>query len=107
MVSKQSSMNSMNYGVLALFIGYIVLDLFIKKSLFCIDSYFSQLVLTDLLSGIFLGILLSLGMYSTSLKQYLYINEINSNREVCSMPSKQQFKCSVYKNGTLVSSSVN
>lgn len=105
MVSKQNNVNAMNYGVLAVFIGYIVLDLFIKKSLVCIDSYFSQVVLIDLISGIFLGILLSLGMYSTTLKQYLYINETNSNKEVCSMPSKQQFKCSIYKNGELVGSS--
>jgi hypothetical protein len=107
MVTKQSSVNSMNYGVLAVFIGYIALDLFIKHSLTCIDSYFSQLVIINFLSGIFFGILISLGMYSTSLKGKLYINEINSNREVCSMPSKQQFKCSLYKNGELVSSSVN
>ena len=41
-------------------------------------------------------------MYGTELKGYLYINEINSNKEVCSMPSKQQFKCKVYKDGALV-----
>ena len=107
MVTRQSSVNSMNYGVLAVFIGYIVLDLFIKRSAACIDSYFSQFVIIDLLSGLFFGILISLGMYSTTLKGKLFINEINSNREVCSMPSKQQFKCSLYKNGELVSSSVS
>ena len=32
-----------------------------------------------------------------------FINELNSNKEVCTMPSQQQFKCSVYKNGELVS----
>lgn len=107
LITSQSKANAMNYGVLGLFTGYIAIDLFIKKTMFCIDSYFSQLVLIDLFSGMFLGVLLTLIMYSTSLKQYLYINEINSNKEVCSMPSKQQFKCSVYKNGTLVSSSIN
>ena len=107
MVSSQSNTNAMNYGVLGLFIAYITLDLFVKKSLLCIPAFFSSIVLTNIVAGLFLGAILSLGMYSTTLKQYLYINEINSNREVCSTPSKQQFRCNVYKDGTLVSSSLN
>ena len=107
MISTQSNVNMINYSVLALFIGYIVLDLFIKKSAFCIDSYFSKSVMIDLLSGAFFGIFTSLIMYSTTLKQYLFINEVNSNKEVCSMPSKQQFKCSLYRNGELVTSSIS
>lgn len=107
MISKQSNVNLMNYRILALFLTYIALDLIIKQSLSCIPSFFSNLVITDLLSGMFLGVFIPLIMYSTSLKQYLYINEVNSNKEVCSMPSKQQFRCSIYKNGTLVGSSVN
>jgi len=107
MVSSQSNTNAMNYGVLGLFIAYITLDLFVKKSLLCIPAFFSSIVLTNIVAGLFLGAILSLGMYSTTLKQYLYINEINSNREVCSTPSKQSFRCNVYKDGTLVSSSLN
>ena len=107
MVSSQSNTNAMNYGVLGLFIAYITLDLFVKKSLLCIPAFFSSIVLTNIVAGLFLGAMLSLGMYSTTLKQYLYINEINSNREVCSTPSKQQFRCSLYKDGTLVSSSLS
>lgn len=105
MVSKQSGLNSMNYGIIALFAAYIALDLFIKKSYLCISGFFSSLVVTNVLAGAFLGISLSLGMYSTQLKDYLYINEVNSNREVCSMPSKQTYRCNVYKNGELVGSS--
>lgn len=107
MISKQNNVNMINYSVLALFIGYILLDLFIKKSAFCIESYFSKSVLIDVLSGAFFGVFTSLMMYSTTLKQYLFINEVNSNGEVCTMPSKQQFKCSLYKNGELVTSSIN
>ena len=103
MVSAQNKVNALNYGVLAFFIAYIVLDLFIKKSLSCINKILSTLVIGDILSGLFLGGLISgIIMYGTSLKSYLYINEINTNKEVCSMPSKQQFKCSVYKDGALV-----
>lgn len=34
----------------------------------------------------------------------LYFDEIDSNNVHCSRPSKQTFKCSVYKNGQLISS---
>ena len=113
MISIQNNVNAINYGVLAFFIGYIILDLFIKNNLSCLpkdpssmfSGILSKLVIGDVLSGIFLGgVIAGLIMYGTSLKGYLYINEINNNQEVCSMPSKQQFKCSVFKNGELVGS---
>ncbi len=108
MVSVQSKTNAVNYGVLAFFVAYIVLDLFIKKSLMCIPGFFNVTVITNVLGGLFLGALIAgLIMYGTALKPYLYINEINSNKEVCSMPSKQTYRCNVFKNGELVSSSIN
>lgn len=102
MVSTQNNVNALNYRVLAFFISYIVLDLSVKKSLSCISKIFSGLVIGDILSGAFLGGVIALLMYGSNLKSYLYINEINTNKEVCSMPSKQQFKCRVFKDGTLV-----
>jgi hypothetical protein len=108
MVSSQSQTDSMNYIVIAFFISYILFDLFIKKTLACIPSLFSVSVFSDIISGCGLGALIAGPlMYGTSLRSLLYINELNSNKEVCSMASKQQFRCSVYKNGELVSSSVN
>jgi hypothetical protein len=108
MVSNQSKINVINYGVLAFFIAYIMLDLFIKSSLHCIPSFFSKLIIGNIVSGLFLGGVISgIIMYGSNLKGYLFINEVNNNKEVCSMPSKQQFKCSVYKNGELVGSSIN
>ena len=102
MISKQNNVNVINYGMLAFFLAYIALDLFIKNVLSCIQL-FSSLVIGDVLSGLFLGGVISgIIMYGTTLKSYLYINEINTNKEVCSMPSKQQFKCRVFKDGTLV-----
>lgn len=103
MLSAQKKINIINYGVLAFFISYIALDLFIKKSLSCVPGIFSKIVIGDIISGLCLGAVVSaLIMYGSSLKGYLFINEINSNKEVCSMPSKQQFKCRMYKDGTLV-----
>ena len=108
MLSTQTNTNSINYGVLSFFVAYIALDIFIKKSLSCIQTVFSSLVIGDIMSGLFLGALIAGPlMYGTKFNNYLYINEINSNKEVCSMPTKQQFKCSVYKNGELVGSSIN
>ena len=108
MISTQNKVNAINYGVLGFFIAYIVLDLFVKKSLSCIPGFFTSLVIGDILSGIFLGsVIAGLLMYGSTLKKYLYINEINNNKEVCSMPSKQQFKCRVFKDGTLVGSTIN
>jgi len=103
MISKQNNVNMLNYGVIGFFISYIALDLFVKKSLDCIPGIFSTLVIGNILSGIFLGVFIAgLIMYGSNLKSYLFINEINTNKEVCSMPSKQQFKCKVFKDGTLV-----
>lgn len=103
MISAQKHINVINYGVLSFFIAYIALDLFIKNSLSCIPGLFSTLVIGDIVSGLFLGAVVSgLIMYGSNLKSYLYINEINNNKEVCSMPSKQQFKCKMYRDGTLV-----
>lgn len=103
MISTQNNVNIVNYSVLAFFIAYIALDLFVKKSLDCIPGIFSRLVIGNILSGMFLGgVIAGLIMYGSNLKSYLYINEINTNKEVCSMPSKQQFKCRVFKDGTLV-----
>ena len=102
MVSKQHNVNIINYGLLGFFLAYIGLDLFIKNQLNCI-KLFSSLVIGDILSGLFLGAVISgIIMYGSTLKSYLYINEINTNKEVCSMPSKQQFKCRVFKDGTLI-----
>uniref|UniRef100_A0A6C0IRV9 Uncharacterized protein n=1 Tax=viral metagenome TaxID=1070528 RepID=A0A6C0IRV9_9ZZZZ len=108
MVSSQSHSDSMNYIVMAFFIAYILFDLFIKKTLACIPSLFSVSVFGDIISGCGLGALIAGPlMFGTSLRSLLYINELNSNKEVCSMASKQHFRCSVYKNGELVGSSMN
>lgn len=104
LLTTQSKINVMNYGVLSFFIAYIALDIFVKTTLKCIsDTNGTILIIGEIMSGIFLGGIISgLIMYGTRLKPYLYINEMNSNKEVCSLPSKQQFKCKVYKDGTLV-----
>jgi hypothetical protein len=41
-------------------------------------------------------------MYAGGSGKYLFFNEVSSNKEVCYQPSKQTFKCQMYKDGELV-----
>lgn len=98
--------NNINWYILLFFIIYFIFDLMIKLSNQCIPSQRAlSFLVGDCIGGIGLGAAISSIMYSSSLQKYLFINSIGSNKEVCSMPSKQTFKCSVYKNGELVKSS--
>ena len=98
---------TINYGVIGFFIAYMMLDIMTKLGAGCIDDVFSGPVMYDLLAGSVLGAVISGTINATKLNSMLFINEMLSNNQVCSKPSKQQFKCSVYKNGEIVSSSVN
>jgi len=110
LVSKDNNINMINYGMVAFFISYIILDIFIKKqqSCFTVNNKTSIVApLANVVIGFLLGMIIAGPiMYNGVLKPYLYINEITSNKEVCAMPSQQQFRCNVYKNGELVGSSV-
>jgi len=98
---------TINYGVIGFFIAYMMLDIMTKLGAGCIDDVFSGPVMYDLLAGSVLGAVISGTINATKLNSMLFINEMLSNNQVCSKPTKQQFKCSVYKNGEIVSSSVN
>jgi len=56
--------------------------------------------------GLLLGGILSFGYYAiikeTQPDLLYFINSKSSNNVACSKPSKQTFKCSVYKNGKLI-----
>lgn len=106
-ISSQNKTDVINYSLLMFFFCYIFFDIFVKRTLNCITSFFSISLFSDLFGGIALGALVSGLLLMTSLKNKLFINQGSNNNQVCSMPSKQKFKCSVYKNGELVSSSVN
>ncbi len=41
-------------------------------------------------------------MYAGGSGKYLYFNEVSSDKEMCYQPSKQTFKCKMYKDGELV-----
>ena len=106
-INYQNKTNTINYSVIAFFIAYIAFDMFMKilPPLSCFPLDVS--VLGDFLSGWFLGVSTAAIFFANDKISLLFINELNSNKEVCSVPSKQQFRCSVYKDGQIVGSSVS
>jgi hypothetical protein len=106
LVNNENNSDMFNYRILLFFLAYIIADLLIKKSKGCLGIIGGVAILSDFVGGSAVGIMIASMMYYIG-REYLFINETSSNATVCSMPSKQQFKCSVYKNGELISSSVN
>lgn len=96
---------NMNYGVLLFFLVYIIFDITIKVKLGCVSGLFG--LLGDGMMGLILGGLISGLMFTFGGKKLLFINDVASDKQVCNMPSKQTFKCAVYKNGELVGSTTS
>ena len=61
----------------------------------------------ELFLNVLLGLVVSgaavTSMYAGGSGKYLFFNEVSSNKEVCSQPKKQTFKCSLFRNGELIS----
>jgi hypothetical protein len=94
------------YPNLWLFIGmilYFLIDIVIKTYNKCITNS-ADLILNILLGAFSASIIITL-MYWGGSSKFLLFNEIQSSAETCSMPSKQTFKCALYKNGELISGS--
>lgn len=63
--------------------------------------------ITGILLGSFIGFIWGVIYYNilstnNNTKEFLYYSEFNSNKTACLRPSKQKFKCNVYKNGELL-----
>ena len=104
---------------------YLIIPMFINKNLFNPLVLITMLVLSisngayllfrkcsnaqGLLLGTLIGSLFGFLWFSiiySANKDLVFYNELASNNIVCNMPSKQTFKCNVYKHGELISSSV-
>jgi hypothetical protein len=107
MISNKLKIDAINYIVVFFLITYIVADILIKNTLGCLGRTFMGTTIGEILGGITLGSLISSITFATSLRNMLFISGTSSNREICNMPSKQQFKCRVFKNGELVGTSIN
>jgi hypothetical protein len=104
LLSYETNTSQINYCVLAFFIAFILLDLFMKVSNNCVTSIFSQLVIINIIMGFGLGILVAgVAMYAL-MRNQLFTNQLNSNGEICTMQKNTKFTCNVYKNGEIVGS---
>jgi len=103
-ISKQNKTNTVNYSVILFFVSYIVYDILVKYFYKCIDM--TTGILGDFLSAVLLALTTVVCLIASKNTNVLFINELTSNKEVCTRPSKQQFKCSVYKNGEVIGSSI-
>ena len=92
-----------NYVVLASLLCLMGLDMFTKVTKYCTTWAGSIL---GILIGLILGAIWFTVFKTAGYDSLLYFNELASNNVQCSKPSKQTFKCSVYKNGELVSSNI-
>ena len=93
---------SPNFWVFFSLLVYFIADLFIKIYKKCIVKM-SDLFLNVLLGATSAAIIVS-WMYVGGSGKYLFYNEVSSsNTDVCYQPSQQTFKCSLYKNGELIS----
>ena len=96
------SNGSPNFWVFSGLMVYFFLDIFIKLYKKCVIKT-GDLFLNVLL-GLASSALIVTLMYAGGSGKYLFFNEISSNKEICSMPKKQTFKCNVFKNGELIGS---
>lgn len=89
-----------NFWMFISLLVYFFLDMFVKLYKNCvikINDLFINILLGMALSGLIVS-----AMYAGGSGSFLFFNEISSNMDRCSMPNKQTFKCSVYKNGELI-----
>jgi hypothetical protein len=93
------NMSGINYPVLLFVTGLLVLDAVTKIMGGC--TTFSGVLLGSLV-GFLLGIGWFALFYSTDHKDLLFFGVEPSNNVVCSRPKEQTFKCSIFKNGTII-----
>jgi len=90
----------MNYFVLSGILFYLLLNTWIRSSKQCFMNMTD--IFLNLVGGLFTGAVAVSIMYAANISKYLFFNELSSNKEVCSQPKKQTFRCAVYKNGEVI-----
>ena len=97
-----------NSAVNWLFVGaclaFLITDVGVRKVTGCISS--TSGIFLNIVMGMTLAMTIVGTMTSSGAERFLFFNEIQSDKVVCTRPTKQQFKCAVYKNGELLSDKV-
>lgn len=95
------SNGSINFWVFISLIVYFFMDILIKIYKNCVIKM-SDLFLNVLLGAASAALIVTL-MYTGGSGKYLFFNEVSSDKEMCYQPSKQTFRCKMYKDGQLIS----
>jgi len=100
--------NNINYSVVAVFIFFYIYDILGRRYILynnnpASSNYDGIGTFTGTFVGITYGIMCFYLIYSIGGDSMLYFSTSSSNKEYCSRPKKQQFKCNVYKNGQIIS----
>jgi len=93
------NMGIINFPLIIVFLLFYVSDSIIKYRNKCASV--SGIVMGSIL-GLFFGISWFLLIKSTGQNGLLYYDDLVSNKIACTRPTKQHFKCQVYKNGELI-----
>ena len=103
LILPMSYNNQMNYVILASLLCLFLLDSITRITKKC--TTYGGSILGGLI-GFMLGSIWYTIFHISGYDSLLYFDELRSNKVVCSRPAKQSFKCSVYKNGELISSNI-
>jgi len=93
--------DSMNWFVFGTFVSYLALDIMVRGMNKC--TLDPSVLFLNVTMGLIAGLAIVSSMSAGGSSRFLFFNELQSNKVVCTRPKKQQFKCAVYKNGELVS----
>ena len=87
--------NSVNYVLIVLFVGYILLDVIVKKYYNCytINNVSNLLTSYELFSGALVGMIVVLFLYSINLSNYIYYYPFVNKQTVCQMVGKNTYGC--------------
>jgi len=92
-----------NYAVISALLGLFAIDAVSRIANNC--ATLGGTVLGGL-AGFIMGSMWYSLFHIVGADNLLYFDEMDSNAVKCERPSKQTFKCSVYKNGNLISSNI-
>jgi len=92
--------SSVNWLFVGSCITAIVVDIGVRMRAKCTMT--PKGIFTNLVAGVIMAMIIVGLMTSNGGEKFLFFNEIQSNKTVCSRPTKQQFKCTVYKNGEVL-----
>lgn len=95
--------SQMNYAIISALLILFAIDASAKVMNKCTTV---SGVIIGALAGFMLGSLWYTIFHMVGADNLLYFEETQSNGTRCERPTKQTFKCSVYKNGQLISSSI-